>query len=69
MSDSTKETEVFTITPLGLFCSYLNDDKLAKSLAEGLELYLRRNGVGIAIDDNRMRFVELVRTEAEEARP
>ena len=35
----------------------------AWEINDALELYCRRNGVGIAIEDNRLKFVELVKVD------
>lgn len=58
----SEKDDVWTISLYGLIAT-VTDDKTARKVADTLELYLRRNGVGIAIDGREMRFVELVREE------
>lgn len=59
---TTEDTEVtedrLALTPFGLMAIYL--DKLdAKKVADQIELYFRRNGCGMAIDDNQLSFVKI----------
>ena len=56
---SKPEDEKYRLTPLGLFAHNLVNEDDAKRVAEALELYLRRNNVAVAIEDNKMRFVQL----------
>jgi hypothetical protein len=67
MRVDNKETakEIFTLTPLGLITSILGDNTDAKIVADQIELYLRRNNVGIVIDDNRLSFGNLQKIEKE----
>ena len=58
-----QDEEVYTLTPLGFFSIYIQDEKLSKQIVDGLELYLRRHNLGMAIDDNRLKFVELFKGE------
>ena len=61
MKGEDKETaeEILSLTPLGLITSILGDNTDAKIVADRIELYLRRNNVGIVIDDNRLSFGNL----------
>lgn len=65
MSKDKQQSEdevVYKITPLGFFTIRLPEAK-AKEINDALELYCRRNGVGIAIEDNMLKFVELVKVD------
>lgn len=65
MSKDKQENEdeaVYKITPLGFLTIRLSVEK-AREINDALELYCRRNGVGIAIEDNRLKFVELVKVD------
>lgn len=59
-----KHEEAYTITPLGLLTIHLGEDK-AKKVHDDIELYCRRNGCGIAVDDNKLRFVKLTKVSDE----
>lgn len=58
----SEKDEVYKLTPKGLLMLHL-DDRNAKKALDVFELYCRRNNVGIAIEDNSLRFVELVNDE------
>ena len=58
----SEKDEVYKLTPKGLLMAYL-DERNANKAFDALELYCRRNNVGIAIEDNSLRFVELVKDE------
>lgn len=62
MIDNTKDEsdECYAITLYGFLTTILSDDE-ASEVFDALELYCRRHGVGIAIDDNKLNFVELVK--------
>jgi len=65
MSKAKQENEdeaVYKLTPFGFLSIRLPDAK-AKEINDALELYCRRNGVGIAIEDNMLKFVELVKVD------
>lgn len=65
MSKDKQENEdeaVYKITPLGFLTIRLSVEK-AKEIHDALELHCRRNGVGIAIEDNMLKFVELVKVD------
>lgn len=65
MSKDKQQSEdevVYKITPLGFLTIRLPEAK-AKEINDALELYCRRNGVGIAIEDNMLKFVELVKVD------
>lgn len=53
-----EEEEEYSLTLKGFLMFYL-PEKQAHLVSDGLELYLRRNSLGIAIDNNTMRFVKL----------
>jgi hypothetical protein len=50
--------EKLLLTPFGLISLYIDQDN-AKLIADKIELYLRRHDCGIAIDDNKLRFVKI----------
>lgn len=65
MSKNKHEIEdevVYKLTPLGFLAIRMPEAK-AKEIHDALELYCRRNGVGIAIEDNTLKFVELVKVD------
>ena len=65
MSKDKQENEdeaVYELTPFGFLLIRLPDAK-AKEINDALELHCRRNGVGIAIEDNMLKFVELVKVD------
>lgn len=53
------EEKTYRLTPLGLFITHIDDEAQAKKVADAVELYMRRCGVGMAIDKNRLAFVEM----------
>jgi hypothetical protein len=57
-----KEEEIYCLTPYGLLCQY-HEEKTAKQICDQIELYLRRSGEGIVIDDNQLQFVKLRKSE------
>lgn len=57
--ESREDQEILSLTPLGLIHSYTDSSKLAKEIADGIELYMRRNGLGMAVANNRLTFVEM----------
>ena len=60
MGKSNAKEEVYEITPLGLISTVTEDIENAKSIADSIELYMRRHGVGMAInEENKLRFVQL----------
>ena len=61
MSKKTEET--IRITLKGLLSLYL-PEKTIDAVYNAIELYCRRNGCGIAInEENRLDFVEMVKME------
>ncbi len=61
MSKKTEET--FRITLKGLLSLYM-PEKTMSEVYNAIELYCRRNGLGIAINEkNRLNFVEMVKVE------
>jgi hypothetical protein len=61
------KNETFRITLKGLLSLYLSDDK-ANEVLSAIELSCRRNGWGIAInDENRLDFVQM--QKAKEVNP
>lgn len=61
-----EEQEIFRLTPLGLFSIHA-DEVTARRIADATELYMRRNGRGMAIVNNQLAFVEM--EPVEEAQP
>lgn len=61
---SKKAEERYALTVLGLLKPIVGEEK-GRQACDALELYMRRNNLGIAIVDNALRFVELVRQEDE----
>lgn len=58
-TENTECTEDrLALTPFGLMAIYL-DELDAKKVADQIELYFRRNGCGMAIDDNKLSFVKI----------
>ena len=58
-----KTEEAYRITLKGLLSLYL-PEKTMSEVYNAIELYCRRNGCGIAIDEsNRLNFVEMVKVE------
>ena len=59
----TKAEETFRLTFKGLLSIYLQEAK-ASEVYNAIELYCRRNGMGIAInEENTLDFVEMQRVE------
>ena len=59
----TKSEETFRLTFKGLLSIYLQEAK-ASEVYNAIELYCRRNGMGIAInEENTLDFVEMQRVE------
>ena len=66
-TEDTEGTEVekkYRLTPLGLIVNYTSEEQ-AKEIVDAIELYMRRNGFGMAVDNNRLIFVEMVPVEEE----
>jgi hypothetical protein len=61
-----EDKEQYRITLKGLLSLYLPDDK-ANEVYNAIELSCRRNGWGIAINDNRLDFVQM--QKAKEVKP
>ena len=60
---SKKKTEEYRITFKGLLSLYL-PEKVMSEVYNSIELSCRRNGWGIAInEENRLDFVEMVKVE------
>ena len=60
MSKSKKKEEpAYNLTPKGLFTIVLDSEDLGDMVADRLELYLRRTGQAVAIEDNKLRFVQI----------
>ena len=60
-TEDTEDTEEkVALTPLGLISIYL-DDYDAKRVADQIELYFRRNHCGMAIDENKLSFVQIAK--------
>jgi hypothetical protein len=57
-SDTEGTEKMLALTPLGLISIYL-DEYDAKRVADQIELYFRRNHCGMAIDDNKLSFVQI----------
>ena len=57
--------KTYRLTPLGLFTTHIVDQATAKKVADAVELYMRRSGVGMAIVKNRLEFVEMEPVEEE----
>jgi hypothetical protein len=53
------QEKTYRLTPLGLFTTHIGDEAQAKKVADAVELYMRRSGLGMAIDKNRLAFVEM----------
>ncbi len=64
MSKKTKDQEQeYRLTFMGLLSLYL-PEKTMDEVYNAIELYCRRNGLGIAINEkNRLNFVEMVKVE------
>jgi hypothetical protein len=62
--DTENTEETVALTPLGLISIYL-DDYDAKKVADQIELYFRRNHCGMAIQDNKLSFVQLTEVSNE----
>jgi hypothetical protein len=58
-TEDTENTEHISLTPLGLLANCLEKSD-AQAVAMRIELYMRRHGVGMAIDNNKLSFVTLV---------
>ena len=59
----TKSEETFRLTLKGLLSIYLQEAK-ASEVYNAIELYCRRSGIGIAInEDNTLDFVEMQQVE------
>lgn len=58
------DDETVELTPAGLMSLEIGSEE-TRWVCDALELYMRRHGVGIAIDpeDNVMKFVKLVKEE------
>jgi len=54
----SEQEEVYRLTLKGLLQSRLGDDQ-GNEIYDMLELYCRRNGCGIAIEDGRLGFVNM----------
>ena len=59
MSKLKKKEALYALTPKGLFQDVLDSEELGQVVADRLELYLRRHGVAVAIEDNKLRFVQI----------
>jgi hypothetical protein len=62
------EEEYYQITPLGLISIHV-ELSVAKVIADDIELYCRRNNFGIAVHENKLRFVPLVRNKKQKNEP
>ena len=58
-----KQEERYSITPLWMLKHHAGEDK-GRKVYDALELYMRRNNLGIALVDGKLAFVELVKEEA-----
>ncbi len=63
MSENENENETYRITLKGLLYGHLSK-KSANDVYNAIELYCRRNGMGIAINENNiLGFVEMQQVE------
>ncbi len=44
------DEESYILTPKGIICRYV-DDKTANEIVDALELFMRRNNLGIVVED------------------
>ena len=58
-----KQEERYSLTVRGMLQHHAGEDK-GRATYDALELYMRRNNLGIALVDGRLAFVELVKQEA-----
>jgi hypothetical protein len=58
----SEQEEVYRITLKGLLQARLGEET-GREIYDMLELYCRRNGCGMAIDDGRLGFVNMERVE------
>ena len=58
-----KQEERYSLTVRGMLQHHAGEDK-GRATYDALELYMRRNNLGIALMDGRLAFVELVKQEA-----
>lgn len=58
----SEQEEVYRITLKGLLQAKLGDDH-GQEVYDMLELYCRRNGCGMAIEDGRLGFVNMESVE------
>ena len=57
-----KQEERYSLTVRGMLQHHAGEDK-GRATYDALELYMRRNNLGIALVDGRLAFVELVKQE------
>jgi len=57
-----KQEERYSLTVRGFLNHHAGEAK-GRELYDALELYMRRHGLGIALVDGRLAFVELVKQE------
>ena len=57
-TEGTEAEQKYRLTPFGLISNY-TDAEHAKKIVDAIELYMRRNGFGMAVDNNRLAFVEM----------
>lgn len=61
-TEGTEGEVKYRLTPRGLIENYTGEEK-AKEILDAIELYMRRNGLGMAVDNNRLAFVEMAPVE------
>ena len=59
-----KQEERYSLTVRGMLQHHAGESK-GRELYDALELYMRRNGLGIALVDGKLAFVALVKQEAQ----
>ena len=57
-----KQEERYSLTVRGMLQHHAGEAK-GRKLYDALELYMRRHGLGIALVDGKLAFVELVKQE------
>ena len=66
-TENTEDTEAeqkYRLTPLGLLLNYTSEEQ-AKEIVDAIELYMRRNGFGMAVIHNELDFVKMRPVEEE----
>ena len=57
-----KQEAGYSLTVLGMLKHHAGEDK-GRKVYDALELYMRRNNLGIALVEGKLAFVELVKEE------